>query len=298
MENIKPMKNELSTINAVTYALSNGKEFTLTKEEVMRYLTKGNGKVTEQECVMFMKLCESQSLNPFTNDAYLIKYGEKSPATLVVSKDAMLKRANASGIFNGMESGIIVSANGKIEYREGSFYMKNETLVGGWAKVYVKGKEKPFYDAVSYDEYVQRNGEGGKPNANWTARPATMIEKVAIVHALRKAFPEALQGMYIEEEFDKERSTAENEQVAETENQYDISETETAEYTATASVDDLPFEEYPESISDTESDSVIDNEYEWHEVSYSYYKDNRADYEQQTGSYNPETKTIIARRKQ
>lgn len=295
MENIKPMKNQ---IQAVSYKLDNGREISLNFEDIKNYLVKGNGKVDDKETYMCMKICEYQGLNPYIGDVHFIKYSDKSPLTIVTSKDAMLKRANASGIFNGMESGIIVSANGKIEYREGSFYMKNETLVGGWAKVYVKGKDKPFYDAVSYDEYVQRNGEGGKPNSNWTARPATMIEKVAIVHALRKAFPEALQGMYIEEEFDKERSTAENEQVAETENQYDIPETETAEYTATASVDDLPFEEYPESISDTESDSVIDNEYEWHEVSYSYYKDNRADYEQQTGSYNPETKTIIARRKQ
>lgn len=287
MENIKPIKNQVQVVN---YKLDNGKEISLSFEDVKNYLVKGNGKVDDKETYMCMKICEYQGLNPYIGDVHFIKYSDKSPLTIVTSKDAMLKRANASGIFDGMESGVIVSSNGKIEYREGSFYMKNETLVGGWARVYVKGKDKPFYDAVSYEEYEQRNGEGGKPNANWTARPATMIEKVAIVHALRKAFPEALQGMYIEEEFAKEKANAENEEHTDVENHYDISET------VEESVDDLPFTEYPETIVD--SDVNEQDEYDWHEVLYTYYKDNRADYEQQPNSYNPETKTIIVRRKQ
>ena len=43
----------------------------------------------------------------------------------------------------------------------------------------------------------------GTPNANWTKQPATMIEKVAKVRALREAFVEDLGGMYDADEIDK-----------------------------------------------------------------------------------------------
>ena len=38
--------------------------------------------------------------------------------------------------------------------------------------------------------------------SNWASKPATMIRKVALVQALREAFPEDLQGMYSIEESD------------------------------------------------------------------------------------------------
>jgi hypothetical protein len=39
-------------------------------------------------------------------------------------------------------------------------------------------------------------GEFDKKQSSWKTMPATMIRKVAIVSALRDAFPEDFQGMY------------------------------------------------------------------------------------------------------
>ena len=77
--------------------------------------------------------------------------------------------------------------------------MKGEHLVGGWAKVFVKGYEVPIEAVVSFDEYVGTTKDG-TINSQWSKKPATMIRKVALVQALREAFPEDLGGLYASEE--------------------------------------------------------------------------------------------------
>ena len=52
-----------------------------------------------------------------------------------------------------------------------------------------------MFDEVTFEEYVGRRKDG-QINAQWVGKPGTMIRKVAIVHALREAFPEDLCGLY------------------------------------------------------------------------------------------------------
>ena len=199
------LKNNLAVTKtadkAVTEYDSNGERIKLSPSIIRKYLVSGNGSITDQEAMMFLMLCKSQHLNPFLRDAYLIKYGDRNPASMVVGKDVPIKRARQQEDFSGFEAGIIViNQNGQFEERSGSFFMKDtEALVGGWAKVYVKGYEVPFYESVSVDEYMGRKADGS-PNAQWTKMPGTMIRKVALVHALREAFPVALGGLYAQEE--------------------------------------------------------------------------------------------------
>lgn len=89
---------------------------------------------------------------------------------------------------------------GSLEYRTGSLVIPGERLVGGWAKVFVKGYNEPIEAAVSFEEYVGRKGDGSI-NSQWAKKPATMIRKVALMQALREAFPEDLGCMYASEEF-------------------------------------------------------------------------------------------------
>ena len=181
----------------------NGEEVQLSIPMIKKYLVSGNGNVTDQEAMMFLSLCRFQKLNPFVRDAYCIKYGNSDPATLVIGKDVYTKRAEQNPKFNGMEHGVIVlTADGEVKERNGSFYVKGkEELVGGWAKVYIKGREVPQYDTVAFSEYAGTKKDGSL-NSNWSKRPGTMIEKVAIMHALRNAFPNDFQGLYIQEEMD------------------------------------------------------------------------------------------------
>lgn len=176
---------------------SNGEEIQISKSMIRSYLVSGDkNNVTDQEITMFLSLCKFQHLNPFLREAYLIKYGS-NPATIVVGKDVLLKRAMRSDKFEGLAAGIIVvNLKGEIEEREGSFALPDEKLVGGWAKVIIKDYSVPFYTAVSMSEYST-----GK--SNWVTRPATMIRKVAVAQALREAFPEEMSALYEPSEMDK-----------------------------------------------------------------------------------------------
>ncbi|MCU7203572.1 phage recombination protein Bet [Turicibacter sanguinis] len=176
-------------------------EIKLSIQTIRQYLVNGQGNVTDQEAMMFLGLCKGQKLNPFIKEAYLIKYGDKQPATMVVSKDVFMKRAIKNPDFEGIESGVIVlNSYGEVEYKKGAFYLKDrEQLVGAWATVHRKSWKYPISLEVNYDEYVGRK-TNGEVNSQWASKPATMIIKVAETQALRKAFVEDLQGMYDESE--------------------------------------------------------------------------------------------------
>lgn len=178
-----------------------GEEIVKLSPSIIRnYLVNGNGNVTDQEVAMFLNLCRFQHLNPFLKEAYLIKFGNQ-PATIVTGKEAITKRAMRNAKYAGQQAGIVIFhyESGEMEYRPGALLMKDEQLIGGWAKVYVKGYDVPIEAVVSFDEYVGRKGDGSI-NGQWEKKPATMIRKVALVQALREAFPEDLGGLYASEE--------------------------------------------------------------------------------------------------
>lgn len=180
---------------------SNGTEVTLSPAIIRKYLVNGQGNVTDQEVVMFINLCKAQRLNPFLKEAYLIKYGNQ-PATIVTGKEVFTKRARRNKDYAGQQAGIIVQKeDGSIEQRIGTLRLDGEEIVGGWAKVYIKGYEVPTEITVSFDEYVGTKKDG-EINSQWSKKPATMIRKVALVQALREAFPEDFQGLYSAEEMD------------------------------------------------------------------------------------------------
>ena len=207
-ETKKEEKNEL----VVSYEVNN-EEITLTPQIVQDYLVGKDAKITIPEFKLFAELCKARKLNPFLKEAYCIKYSNNLPATIVVGKDAVLKRAVLNPNYNGIKSGIIVSdENGNITERKGTFKLPNEKLVGGWAEVFRKDWENSVYCSVSLDESMQRKSNG-QPNSNWEKQPATMIEKVAKVRALREAFVEDLGGMYEAEEMNVDLSNTINYEV-------------------------------------------------------------------------------------
>ena len=172
-----------------------GVDVKLTPSIVQKYLVgEGAEKITIQEYKFFTDLCKARKLNPFLREAYIIKYGNQ-PAQLVVGKDAILKRAISNPQYDGRDQGIIVQLeDGKIDFRQGTFKLPNETLVGGWAKVYRKDVAHPTAITVSFEEVAQRKRDGSL-NSNWSSKGATMVEKVALVRALRETFVEDCGGM-------------------------------------------------------------------------------------------------------
>lgn len=189
--------------NALTTFTVDGNEVKLSPQIVRQYLVSGNPElVTDQEIVYYINLCKAQGLNPFIKDSYLIKYGSKNPAQMVVSKDTYFKRAEKMPNYDGMNAGVIVmnKESGDVIYRSGAFYLKSrEELVGGWAEVFKKDIAHPTRIEVEFDEYAGRT-QTGALNQQWSTKGATMIRKVACAQALREAYPNNFQQLYIADE--------------------------------------------------------------------------------------------------
>lgn len=184
--------NNAETLNKPVVYEVNGQEVKLTGTMVKNYLTRGNDDVTEQELVMFINLCKYQKLNPFLNEAYLVKF-KGAPAQIITSKEAYMKRAFEHPKFEGIRAGIIVQRGEETLELEGSFSLPGDVLLGGWAEVYVQDKRFPYVTKINVDEFT-------KGQATWKNMPKTMIRKTAMVQALREAFPDKLGAMYTDDE--------------------------------------------------------------------------------------------------
>lgn len=194
-------QEEIEQKLTITYEVD-GQPIKLSPKIVQEYLVNGNAKITNPEYKLFTELCKARKLNPFLKEAYIIKYSASNPASIVVGKDAILKRAVLNPKYNGMKSGIYVTnETGEVIKRTGTFKLPNETLVGGWAEVFRKDWENSIESSVSLDEVAQKKSDGTF-NSSWAKQPATMIEKVAKVRALRETFVEDLGGMYDADEMD------------------------------------------------------------------------------------------------
>ena len=68
-----PAKPEKGT---VIYEVA-GNQVKLSPTIVRNYLTKGDGRVTDTDITQFISICLFNKLNPFLNEAYLIKYGSQ-----------------------------------------------------------------------------------------------------------------------------------------------------------------------------------------------------------------------------
>ena len=179
----------------VDITAADGQHLTVSFDDVRNFICQ---KATDAECKIFLETCKQYRLNPFTKEAYLIHYdnnSEETPSTIVLGKNCYMQMAERHPAFDGFEAGIIAleKESGMLEKREGSIIYDGEELIGGWAKVYRKDRTRPSYEEVKLTEY-----DTGK--SLWKSKKSTMIRKVALVHALREAFPSTFGALYDESE--------------------------------------------------------------------------------------------------
>lgn len=182
-----------SAVSPTEIITMDGQHLTVSFEDVRNVICP---KATDAECKIFLETCRQYKLNPFTKEAHLIHYDNNSDATassIVLGKACYMQMAERHPQYDGFEAGVIVMANGQLFNREGAIVYEGEELLGGWAKVYRKDRSRPSYSEVKFSEY-----DTGK--SLWKAKPATMIRKVALVQALREAFPTTFGTLYDESE--------------------------------------------------------------------------------------------------
>lgn len=201
-EVVKPKKGELVERVVKYKPLNGGDEIELSINMVRKFLTKPTKEgreASDAEVVKFMMLCKAGSFDPWQGDAVLVGYDSGGGAewSLITTVHAMMKRAELSDHFDGLEFGIVVMGADKqtVTERQGTIVYDHETLLGGWAKVYRKDRSRPFYCQVNlrtYDKGIFR----------WKTDRPGMIAKVAKGQAMRDAFSNSLSGVYLREEFD------------------------------------------------------------------------------------------------
>lgn len=182
----------------VQYKASDGSEVRLSPAIVQRYIVTGGQQAPDAEVYAFLAKCQARRLNPLAGDAYMTVFGGK--ASVIVSKDYFVRTATQQPGFDGIRAGVVVvGRDGALQYREGSIVGRStERLVGGWAEVYDRSRSHPSRAEVSLEEYDQHR-------SLWKTKPATMIRKVALVQALREAYPGAYGGLYDSDEMPAER---------------------------------------------------------------------------------------------
>lgn len=175
----------------VIYTVAN-EEVKLSASIVNQFIARGDKSLSNAEIGNFIQLCKYRKLNPFLNEAYPIKFGNKG-AQLIVGADAFKRKAEENPNFKGYRAGIIVMRKNDVLELEGAFKLPTDVIVGGWAEVHIKNREFPVVAKVNFAEY-------NKGQSTWKEIPCTMIRKVALVQALREAFPSDLGAMYSSEE--------------------------------------------------------------------------------------------------
>ena len=184
----------------VKYSVA-GKDVELSVALTQAYFCK---QASPAEAYIFNQWCAHVGLDPWKKQAYLVKYGSE-PAQHLTAINALLSRAYNHPKFQGLEAGIIVKTKEKeLIDRVGEIYFPDdgEEIVGGWCKIHVKDYVCPMEARVDFRQRCQY--KEGKPIAKWKTSPGLMIRKCAVAAAIREAFPEDTQGMYVAEELGME----------------------------------------------------------------------------------------------
>lgn len=183
---VGPLKSaETTAIETVQPAEIDKKtgQLILTEKHIELIKTQIASNATPQEFDLFMMMAYRTRLDPLMKQLYFIKYGSK--VSYVTSIDGYRIIAHRTGDFAGVDEP-------KYEYD------KNGKVTHCTITVYklVRGVKCSFTAKVKFDEYTTNRD-------NWVKLAETMIAKVAEAHALRKAFPQDLSGIYTTDEMEQ-----------------------------------------------------------------------------------------------
>jgi phage recombination protein Bet len=174
-------KNNGTTDKELLPVPSTGTAVDFSSAETVQVLKQTVAKgATDAEFEMFKQMCQSTGLNPFRREIWFIK--TNSQVQMMTGVNGFYQIANSHPQYDGMESEVI-EEDGKI--------------IKAVAKVYRKDRSRPQTATAYFAEYNKSYG-------NWKTMPRMMLEKCAESMALRKAFPQQLNGLYTQDEMPQE----------------------------------------------------------------------------------------------
>jgi phage recombination protein Bet len=161
-------------------------------------------KLTELEFSTFIEMGRSTNLNPFLREIWVVKYDEKSPASIFIGRDGYRKAAQRDPEYDYHQCDAVFE-NDKFSVIDGvpkhEYTLTNRgELIGAYCIAKRHKSSRPVYVFALLSEYST-----GKSLWNpQTGKQATMIKKVAESQCLRMCFQDLLGGSYAPEERDIE----------------------------------------------------------------------------------------------
>ena len=177
--------------------VATSEENKVTQDLLLDYLKTMNKGLNEQQTKQFLAVAGTFGLNPWKREVYAVTFKNKDGSTdmsIVTGYETYIKRAELNPNYDGFEIEF------KGGFKRGKVTKSGKT--GSWqvdalvpdgevsciCTVYRKDRAHPTREEVFFDEY-------NKGNDMWIQKPRTMLKKVAIVSAFRKAFPFDFGGM-------------------------------------------------------------------------------------------------------
>jgi phage recombination protein Bet len=190
--------------NAVSLGSSALNTYTPDQVDLLkRTIAKG---ATDDELQLFLYQCKRTALDPFTRQIYAIKrkeYDQEANGwidkmTVQTGIDGFRIIAQRSGEYAGQTPPEWCGADGAWK----DVWLGQGNPAAARIGVLRKGFSEPLYAVALFAEYAQTKKDGafiGK----WRTMPANQLAKCAEALALRKAFPNDLSGLYVEEEMEQ-----------------------------------------------------------------------------------------------
>lgn len=185
-----------------------------TVENLRTYLKVPDGK-KDTDLMLDLEIARQRGLNPFTGEMY---YAQDGRLAVTKSGEGILASRNPN--FDPPTTGLVVlTKEGELVERKGAVKLPTDKILGAWSKV----ESLNYESSVSFYEYYngayvidencdkvldalgkekRKTKSDGKPMGTnvWDSKPATMIRKVALTHALRECFPQVYSGIYDDSE--------------------------------------------------------------------------------------------------
>lgn len=153
-----------------------------------------------EQVAVFAKICKEKGLSPFTKQIYLLPFNVKSGEkwetryATITGIDGYRAIAERTGKYAGNDD--YRFDEGKTEFDCRHDGRKFPVTATATVHKLVNGDRVAHTATASWESYYP----GEKKGFNWNRMPFFMLGKVAEALALRKAFPEALGNIYVEEE--------------------------------------------------------------------------------------------------
>lgn len=187
----------------------------MSQEIAIRTVTEDDMKTLEQAGIIpkntpvsqlkvFAKFCQEVGLSPFTGEVHLVGYKNQKTGEMkysrIVGIDGFRKRAGSTGELAGTDTPKYdVTSDGSFKT---AFELMSERRFPTTCTMTVwrmkNGQRYPFSAEVVFDEFAKRYN--GVLQDKWKDMCFQMIAKVAEAFALRKGFPDRVEGLSIPEE--------------------------------------------------------------------------------------------------